>query len=76
VATTNSIPELLTPLDAGRAINVTSRRIRALAEAGEIEHVVINGSMYFTTQDLVAYIDKNRRPKRPDTSGEQSVKRD
>jgi archaeosine-15-forming tRNA-guanine transglycosylase len=57
---TNSTPKLLTPREAGRALLLSARKMKALAQAGRIQHVVIDGEIYFTNEDLAAFIQANR----------------
>lgn len=56
----NIIPQLLTAREAGRRVCLTPRKIKALALAGRIDHVRIDGQVYFTAEDVTAFINANR----------------
>ncbi len=61
-----SIPPLLLIDDVYSHLWLNRRKLKKLAGEGKISHVVIDGEIYFTPEDIAAYIEKNRvRAKSP-----------
>jgi len=54
------MPELLLPSDAAGILYLTQRKLLALARAGGIDHILIDGQIYFTAEDLAAFIRARR----------------
>jgi Helix-turn-helix domain len=56
------VPDLLLPDDAARLLFLSTRKILALARTGKITHVLIDGDIYFTADDIAEFIRARRIP--------------
>jgi hypothetical protein len=59
-ATSNLIPELLPAGEVAERLRLSTRKVAALARTGKINHVVIEGQIFFTEEDVAAFIRAHR----------------
>lgn len=55
-----AIPELLLPDDAARVLYLSTRKLLALARRRLINHVMIEGEIFFTADDIAEFIATHR----------------
>jgi hypothetical protein len=59
-APTTLIPRLLPAAEVAERLWLSTRKIVALARAGKIDHIVIDAQIFFTEEDVAAFIRAHR----------------